>query len=63
MMASREDYDWKNMSDERLAERLKQEEWNARHKHKRVDRAMARKNVDAIVQEQTRRHEAKFLFQ
>lgn len=56
-MACKEDYDWVSMSDERLAERLKQEEWNARHKSKRVDRAMARKNVNAIVQEQTRRYE------
>lgn len=60
-MAKREDYDWKNMSDLRLSLRLKEEEWNAQHKNRRVDRAMARKNVNAIVQEQTRRHEAKFL--
>lgn len=59
-MANKEDYDWTNMADVRLVERLKQEEWNARHKHKRVDRAIARKNVDAIVQEQTRRYEAKW---
>ena len=60
-MASREEYDWKNMTDDRLAIRLREEEWRARHKNKRVDRAIARKNVDAIVQEQTRRHEERFL--
>lgn len=60
-MAKREDYDWKGMSDSRLSLRLKEEEWNAQHKNRRVDRAMARKNVDAIVQEQTRRYEEKFL--
>ncbi len=60
-MARREDYDWGNMSDPRLVERLKQEEWNAAHKHKRVDRAISRKNVDAIVTEQTRRYEEAFL--
>jgi len=60
-MANREDYDWKNMPDLRLSLRLKEEEWNAQHKNRRVDRAMARKNVNAIVQEQTRRHEEKFL--
>lgn len=59
-MANKADYDWPNMSDAYLAERLKQEEWNARHKNKRVDRAMARKNVNAIVQEQTRRYEKKW---
>ncbi len=60
-MASREDYDWKNMSDERLAERLEQEIWNAHHKNRRVDRAMAKKNTDAIITEQTNRYESKFL--
>lgn len=60
-MARREDYDWRNMSDEMLKERLKQEEWKAKHKHKTVDRAMAFRNVDAIVREQTRRFEERFL--
>ncbi len=60
-MADKADYDWKSMSDVRLLERLKQEEWKAAHKNKRVDRAMARKNVDAVVTEQTRRYEAVFL--
>ena len=59
-MAKREDYDWKNMSDPRLAERLMQEEWNAQHKNRRVDRAMAHRNVEAIVQEQARRYEDTF---
>lgn len=59
-MEHREDYDWKSMSDVRLLERLKQEEWKALHKLKRADRAMARKNVDAIVREQARRYEAEF---
>lgn len=48
------------MSDARLRERLKQEEWKAAHKLKRVDRAIARRNVAAIVREQTRRYEAAF---
>lgn len=60
-MANREDYDWENMSDERLKERLKQEEWKAAHKLKTVDRAIAMKNVASIIREQTRRYEAKFL--
>jgi len=60
-MASREEYDWKNMTDARLASRLREEEWRAQHKNKRIDRSMARKNVEAIVKEQTRRHEEKFL--
>lgn len=60
-MATREAYDWKNMDDKRLALRLKEEEWGAQHKNKRIDRIIARKNVEAIVNEQTRRHEEKFL--
>jgi len=60
-MANREEYDWKNMTDERLVTRLREEEWRATHKNKRIDRIMARKNVEAIINEQTRRHEEKFL--
>jgi hypothetical protein len=60
-MTRKEDYDWATMTDERLAIRRKEEEWNAQHKNKRVDRAIARKNVDAIVHEQIRRYEEKFL--
>jgi len=60
-MSSKEDYDWKNMADEHLALRRKEEEWNAQHKNRRVDRTIARKNVDAIVDEQIRRYEEKFL--
>lgn len=59
-MARREDYDWKSMSDERLEERLLQEQWKSAHKNKRVDRAIARKNVEAIYREMTRRYEEKF---
>lgn len=59
-MATREEYDWKHMSDLQLSLRLKEEEWNAQHKNKRVDRAIARKNVQYILSEQTRRYEANF---
>jgi hypothetical protein len=59
-MANKENYDWKNMSDLQLSLRLKEEEWNAQHKNKRVDRAIARKNVQYILSEQTRRYEANF---
>lgn len=59
-MARREDYDWKSMSDERLEERLLQEQWKSVHKNKRTDRAIARKNVEAIYKEMTRRYEEKF---
>lgn len=59
-MARSEDYDWKNMPDERLEERLLQEQWKAAHKNRRTDRAIARKNVEAIYREMTCRYEEKF---
>jgi hypothetical protein len=56
-----EDYLWMAMDDDTLARRLKEEQSNARRKMNKRDRAIARKNVEAIMAEQTRRYEAKWL--
>lgn len=60
-MARKEDYDWKNMPDERLVKRLEQELWKAQHKNRRVERSIAWKNAEAIIKEQSERYERKFL--
>lgn len=57
----KEDYDWRRMSDKRLAERLQEELRLAKRPGDKRDRAIAHKNAEAIIQEQTRRFEKKWL--
>jgi hypothetical protein len=53
-------FDWKNMNDEMLQWRLGQEQRRSTRALKKKDRAMAKSNVEAIIREQVRRHEAKY---
>ncbi len=53
-------YDWKELNDKQLSWRLEQEQRRSTRALKKVDRARARSNVEAIILEQTRRHETKY---